>query len=99
MYQPRKYPVITRKYVLLVLHNMFLILRGTYSKQDQILLLEKAKYILVVFCVYRRSYLRWSPVIVWSSPREKYVLHIPTWYMFCKASTFSSFLISSVVRN
>ena len=29
--QPRKYPVITRKYILLVLHNMFLVLRGTYS--------------------------------------------------------------------
>ena len=32
-----------------------------HNKQDQILLVKIAKYI--VFCVYRRSYLLWSPVI------------------------------------
>ena len=35
---------------------------GNHSKQDQILLVKIAKY--VGFCVRRRSYLIWPPVIV-----------------------------------
>ena len=35
---------------------------GDHSKQDQILLVKKAEYI--GFCVYRRSYLIWSRVLV-----------------------------------
>ena len=34
---------------------------GDHSKQDQILLVKIGKYI--GFCLYRRSYLLWSPVI------------------------------------
>ena len=38
------------------------LLRGGHSKQDQILLAKVARYI--GFCVYRRSYLLWSTVII-----------------------------------
>ena len=42
-----------------VVHVVF---TGDHSKQDQMLLVKIAKYI--GFCLYRRSYFLWSPVIV-----------------------------------
>ena len=43
----------------------YIILQGTISKKDQISLVKLSEYVdMVGFCVYRASYLLWSPVVL-----------------------------------
>ena len=44
--------------------SIFIITTRDHSKWDQIRSVKIAKYIVYSFCVYRWSYLIWSPVIL-----------------------------------